>query len=446
MTQSERAVDRESPTPGPPARTPRRAALAAFLGSTLEYYDFAIYGTASALLFNVLFFPTEDPEVGLVASLATFGLAYVARPVGAVLFGHLGDRIGRKSILLLTIAIMGTATFAVGLMPTYGQVGLWAPVVLVILRLVQGVSAGAEAPGAGALTIEHSPEGRRAFFSSSVMVGFAAGTTLATLVFAPVTLLPAEALYSWGWRLPFLASVLVTGVGYYFRRRLAETPVFEQVKEKREVIRAPIVAVFRTQAADVLRVVVITFLAVMQTIFNVFGLSYATSPEIGVGRTAMLVINAVVLGSTVVIVPLVARIADRVGRRPVLLTGALGCAGSVFFYFWCLSTGNIGLILLGSFVNVGLFFSCYTAVYLAFFGEMFRAPVRFTGVAVGQQISLVATGFAPVVAGLLLQPGPSGWLPVAWFTAGMMILAAIGVLSSRETHLVPLERLGDKQP
>jgi MFS family permease len=423
---------------------PRRAAIAAFFGSALEYYDFAIYGSAAALIFARLFFPAENAAVGLVASFATFGLAYVARPIGAVVLAHLGDKMGRKPVLIITIVGMGFATFIVGLLPTYDQIGVAAPILLVLLRLIQGFSAGAESAGGGALTLEHAPDHQRAFFSGSVLMGFGAGTSLATVVFIPVALLPDDQLFSWGWRIPFLLSILVTAIGFYMRRRLDETPIFEEIKEEREIKRIPIVEVFRTQPLQVLRVVVITLLAVMQTIFNVFGLAYATGPAVGVDRTSMLVINTVVLALSLISIPLVARISDRIGRKPVLLTGAIGCAVSVFFYFWCISTGEVWLIFIGAFVNITLFFSCYSGLYLAFFGEMFKAPVRFTGVAVGQQISLILTGFAPLIGNLLLGTGKEGWIPVACFTAVCMLLAAVGVIFSRETYRVPTEDLGNK--
>jgi MFS family permease len=429
-----------------PRVAPRRAALAAFFGSTLEYYDFAIYGSAAALIFARLFFPAEDAAVGLLASFATFALAYIARPIGAVVLAHLGDKVGRKPILMTTILVMGCATFAVGILPTYDQVGLVAPVLLVILRLAQGFSAGAEASGGGALTLEHAPDNHRAFFSSSVLMGFGAGTSLATVVFIPVAALPEDQLFSWGWRIPFLLSAVVTVIGIYMRRRLSETPVFEEIKQEHEIKRVPIFEVFRTQPLQILRVVVITLLSVMQTIFNVFGLAYATGPSVGVDRTSMLVINTIVLALSLVALPIAARISDRIGRKPVLLVASIGCAFAVFFYFWCISTGMVWLIFIGAFVNMTLFFSCYTGLSLAFFGEMFTAPVRFTGMAVGQQISLIISGFAPLIGGLLLGTGTTGWIPVAAFTAGCMLLAAVGVALSRETYRVPTDLLGQKTP
>lgn len=203
-------------------QTPKKAALASLLGSTLEYYDFVIYGTAAALFFNKLFFPEGDPVVAMIASFASFGVAYIARPIGGLVMGHIGDSMGRKKALMITLIVMGIASVSIGLLPTYQQVGIWATVLLFICRIAQGFSAGAEAAGASTMTMEHSPEGRRGLFTSSVMIGCALGNVLAGLVFMPFLALPEEQLMSWGWRIPFLLSAVVLGIAYYIRTELEE--------------------------------------------------------------------------------------------------------------------------------------------------------------------------------------------------------------------------------
>ncbi|MFJ4025986.1 MFS transporter [Paenarthrobacter sp. NPDC089989] len=425
-----------------PRKTPRKAALASFLGSTLEYYDFFIYGSAAALVFGPLFFPSEDPTVGLVGAFATFGVAYVARPVGGLVMGHFGDKLGRKKILLITLGVMGLASLGIGFLPSYDQIGIWAPVLLVIGRLAQGFSAGAESAGASTLTLEHSPDGRRGFFTSFVMTGYASGMVLATLVFIPVAALPAESLMTWGWRIPFWLSIVVLAIAYWVRTHLDETPVFDEAKERCAVTRLPLRDVLRFQWADVLRVVGMSIMSVMQTIFTVFGLAYATG-SVGFDKASILTVNAVAIGLSMFVMPLVAKLSDAVGRRPLLLTAAIGCSVTIFAYFGALSTGNIVLVFAAAFVNMTLLYSCFNGIWPAYFAELFAAPVRYTGMALGNQLGLVVAGFGPLIAGLLLGKGADGWLPVAWFAVLCMGLAAVSVFLSRETARTPIGQLGE---
>ena len=431
-----------APAPRPAARkTPRKAALASFLGSTLEYYDFFIYGTAAALVFPHLFFPSADPALGLVAAFATFGVAYVARPVGGLVMGHFGDKLGRKKILLLTLGIMGLASLGIGFLPSYEQVGIWAPILLVAGRLAQGFSAGAESAGASTLTLEHSPEGKRGFYTSFVMTGYASGMVLATLVFIPVTALPQEAMMSWGWRIPFWLSIVVLGIAYWVRTHLDETPVFEEAQEKRQVTPMPLKEVLKFQGPDVLRVVGMSIMSVMQTIFTVFGLAYATSTA-GFDRASILTVNAVAIGLSMFAMPLAATLSDRIGRRPVLLTAAIGCSVTIFLYFLALSSGNIVLVFLAALLNMTVLYSGFNGIWPSFFAEQFAAPVRYTGMAMGNQLGLVVAGFGPMIAGLLLVPGVTGWVPVAVFATVCMLIAAASVYFSRETYRTPIEELG----
>lgn len=430
-----------SPSSTTLTQTPRKAALSNFLGSAMEFYDFGIYAPASALVLNQLFFPNVSPAVGLIASFATFGVAYVVRPIGGIVFGNLGDKFGRKRILMVTILLMGIATFCVGLLPTFSQIGVAAPILLVLLRLLQGFSAGGESPGATALTLEHSPEGRRGFFTSFGMVGFAAGTSIATIVFVPFSLLPNEALLGWGWRIPFLLSAVVAILGFVIRSIMHEPPIFEVMEEKGITKKVPIVELLKYQKLGVLRVILMTFLAMMLTTFTVFALAFATG-TIGVDRTAMLIIEAGAIALGIVFIPLTGRLSDRIGRKPVMLAAAIGGTLSIFFYFWCISTGSIPLIAIGAVINMSLAFSCYNGVYCCFFSEQFSAPVRYTGMALGQQLALLITGFAPLIGGLLLGQGTNGWIPVAFFVTGCMIVGAVGVLISPETAKTPLARLG----
>ncbi|WP_159699853.1 MFS transporter [Arthrobacter sp. 18067] len=418
-------------------KTPGKAALASFLGSTLEYYDFFIYGSAAALVFGPLFFPSEDPAVGLIGAFATFGVAYVARPVGGLVMGHFGDKLGRKRILFITLGVMGLASLGIGFLPSYSQIGVWAPILLVLGRLAQGFSAGAST-----LTLEHSPEGRRGFFTSFVMTGYASGMVLATLVFIPVAALPTEALMSWGWRIPFWLSIVVLAIAYWVRTHLDETPVFEAAKDRQAVAPMPLREVLRFQSADVVRVVGMSIMSVMQTIFTVFGLSYATGAA-GFDKASILTVNAVAIGLSMFVMPLTAKLSDRVGRRPLLLTAAIGCSVTIFAYFGALSTGNILLVFAAAFVNMTLLYSCFNGIWPAYFAELFAAPVRYSGMALGNQLGLVVAGFAPLIAGLILGKGHDGWLPVAGFAVLCMTIAGVAAFFSRETAKTPIEDLGE---
>lgn len=424
-------------------RSPKKAAMASFLGSTLEYYDFFIYGTAAALVFPKLFFPDGNPAIATIAAFATFGVAYIARPLGGLVMGHFGDRLGRKNVLLVTLLIMGIASLSIGLLPTYSQIGIWATALLVIARLAQGFSAGAEAAGASSLTLEHSPEGRRGFFNSFVMTGYASGMVLSTLVFIPVAALPEAQMMSWGWRIPFLLSVVVLIIAFWVRTRLDETPVFEdEVAEAEEEKKLPAARVLKYQGGDVLRVLLMSIFSVMQTIFTVFGLSYATSHG-GFERSSILAVNAIAIGLSMVMMPLAGRLSDRIGRKPLMLTAMIGCGFTIFVYFLALGTGNILLVFGASFLFMTILYSGFNGIWTSFFAELFAAPVRYTGMAMGNQLGLVVAGFGPMIGGMLLNDGTYGWIPVAVFGAGCSLLAIGAVLSARETAFTDIKLLGE---
>ncbi|MCD2097020.1 MHS family MFS transporter [Rhodococcus rhodochrous] len=428
------------PSEAKPEMNPRRASIAALLGGALEYYDFFVYGAAAALVFNVLFFPGGNPTVALIASLATFAVGYVARPVGAVVMGHFGDRLGRKRVMLATVVLMGVASFVIGCLPTYEQVGILAPVLLVAMRVLQGFSAGAESAGASTLAVEHSPVGRRGFFTSFVMVGYAVGCSLATVVFVPVSLLPDDALYSWGWRIPFWLSAVVVAVTYYVRNHLDETPTFTEVKEESVVRKLPLGDVFKFHWRSVIRVAGASLMASVQTLFAVFSLSYATS--VGVEHSVMLTVISVAIALSMFTIPAAGYLSDIIGRKPTMLIASVGCAVSLAGYLWAISTTNILLISVTAFVNMSLFFSCYNGVWTSFFAEQFPATVRFTGMAVSNQLGNLLAGFSPMVAALILLPGATGWLPVAIFGAVACGIAGIAVLGLRETAKTPTDLLG----
>jgi MFS family permease len=427
------------------AKTPKKAALASWIGSALEYYDFFIYGTGAALVFSKVFFPASDPAIGVLLALATFGVGYVARPVGAFFMGHLGDKFGRKKVLVFTLIMMGASTFLVGCLPTYGQIGVAAPILLVILRLCQGFSASGEQAGANSLTLEHAPAHRRAFFTSFTLSGTQAGLILATGVFLPISRLPEEQLLSWGWRVPFWLSVVVVIIGYVIRRTLAETPAFKEEQERHEVAKLPLAVLFQTYKSDVLRVLFAALVSLVSTIFGVYVLSYAVN-TIKLDRTTMLWVAILTNVVALIAIPLWAMLADRVGRKPVFIFGALGSGVLIFPFLWAIGEGNIPLIFTFGILMSGVVYSAANGVWPSFYGEMFTTKVRLSGMAIGTQIGFALAGFGPTIAAAIQGKGPDGWLPVAYFTAGACVIAAIAAWTARETYNVSMNDLGAKGP
>jgi MFS family permease len=417
--------------------------MAAWIGSALEYYDFFIYGSAAALIFPDVFFDESDPATATLLSLATFGVAYAARPVGAFFLGHFGDKLGRKKIMVFTLILMGLSTFVIGCLPTRDQVGTLAPVLLVLCRVLQGISAAGEQASANSMTLEHAPPGRRGFFTSFTLSGTQGGQLLATLVFIPVAALPEDQLLSWGWRVPFWMSVAVAVVGFVIRRRLEETPAFARQTASEGVVRLPLVILMREHWADVLRVIAGAFVASVSTIFTVWALSYATSDAVGMSRSSMLWVGALANVVALAAIPLWATLSDRIGRRPVYLIGAAGSAVAMFAYLWAISTGNYPLTLVLGIVAFGVVYSAANGVWPSFYGEMFTTRVRLSGMAIGTQIGFAVAGFAVTFAARIAGPDGDDWSAVALFTAALCVPPVIAVLSARETHKVPTERLGE---
>jgi MFS family permease len=427
-------------TDKPPVGKPRQAAVAAWIGSALEYYDFFIYGTAAALVFNKVFFAGSDPATGTLLAVATFGVGYAARPVGAFILGHIGDRFGRKKVLVFTLLLMGVATFLVGCLPTYDQVGVLAPILLVTLRLLQGLSAAGEQAGANSMTLEHAPPHRRAYYTSFTLSGTQAGQIIATAAFLPVAALPEDALLSWGWRIPFWASAVVVAVGYLIRRRLDETPVFEQ---QDTVSRLPVVDLFRDHWRDVLRVVLASVIASVSTIFTVYALSYAVN-TMELAKTPMLWVGVLANLVALAALPLLATLADRIGRKPVFIAGSVGSGALMFAYLGAISIGSYPLIFLVGITMFGLVYSAANGIWPSFYGEMFTTRVRLSGMAIGTQIGFAIAGFSPTIAAALDGDNGKNWVPVAIFVAVLCLVNVLAVATARETFRIPTEQLGTK--
>ena len=428
-----------------PARTPKKAALASWIGSVLEYYDFFIYGTAAALVFGKVFFPEADPATGTLLSFATYGVGYVARPIGAFFMGHIGDKYGRKRVLILTVTMMGVSTFLVGCLPSYNSIGLWAPALLVVLRLMQGFSASGEQASANSLTLEHAPEHRRAFFSSFTLSGTQSGLILATAIFLPIGTLPDDQLLTWGWRIPFWLSAFVVLAGVLIRRRLEETPAFQAEASEGAAPRVPLAVLFSDHRADVLRVALAAMASTVSTIFAVYALNYAVDTK-GLDRTTMLWVAIVTNVIALAALPAWATLSDRVGRKRVFIFGAIGSGALMFAYLAAISSRQWPLIFIAAALMSGVVYSAMNGIQPSLYGEMFPTRVRLSGMAIGTQIGFAIGGFAPTAAAAIEGDGPNGWVPVAVYVLASSLIAAAAVATTRETFKVPLAELGRRLP
>jgi MFS family permease len=426
-----------------PERTPRRAALASFMGSAVEYYDFFLFGSAAALIFPKVFFPSDD-EAALVMSFATFGVAYVARPVGALILGHFGDRIGRQKVLMFTLVLMGLSTFLIGCLPTFSTIGWAAPALLVLCRLLQGLSAAGEQAGASSLTLEHAPDHQRAFYTSWTLTGTQGGLVLASLVMIPFVSLPDDAELSWGWRVPFWFSAVVVLVAYFIRRTLHEPPEFAEAKASGDIARMPLVPLMRDHWKDVLRVVFCAFIAAVSTVFANLAIAYGKKVGLEADITLWLVVvaNVVAMGTQ----PLFGMLADRIGRKPVFIYGALASAALMPFYMLSMSGGNTPLIFALAIATFAFGYAAANAVWPSFYGEMFSTKVRFSGVAVGTQLGFLVAGFTPSIVTALGGVREGGWVVISVFTAVVVLIATASALTARETKGVSTPLLGHKVP
>jgi MFS family permease len=429
-------------------RQPRKAAIAAWIGSALEYYDFFIYGTVAALVFPKLFFPAADPTTALFASMATFGVAYLARPLGSFLMGHFGDRLGRKVVMVGTLLLMGVSTFLVGCLPTYQDAGLLAPALLVLLRILQGLSAAGEQAGANSMSFEHAPADRRGYYTSWTLSGTQGGQVLAPAVVLPLAaMLTPEQFMSWGWRVPFWLSVVVVFVGFIVRSRLEETPAFEAEASHGEVPKVPLKVLFSEHKRELLQVFFAAFIASIGTTFAVFALSFATSKSQAhpISTSTMLWIAIVANLIAAVTIPLWGALSDRIGRKPVFLSGALLCAVAVVLFLWSIPTGNEALVFGTGVLLGGVVYSITNAVWPVTYAERFPTQVRLSGMAVGTQFGFAFAGFTPLIQSALMGAGGTQpWVMPAAYAVLICLISAAAILSMKETYSVPLDALGRK--
>jgi MHS family shikimate/dehydroshikimate transporter-like MFS transporter len=415
----------------------RRVVAGATIGTALEWYDFFIYGTAAALVFGDLFFDRAAGGGTLIA-FATFGVGFVARPFGGMLFGHLGDRIGRRETLIITTLVMGLSTGAIGLLPTYATIGIWAPILLVLLRVLQGLGAGAEFGGASTLLAEHAPKERRGFFCSFAQTGVQIGLVLGTLAFLLVSLMPDDALTAWGWRVPFLAGFVLIGVALWVRLRVEESPVFKEVQRRQTVVKLPLAEAFKRYPRSVLvgigAHVCDTAAAYMYATFTV---AYATD-ELGMSKGVVLA--AVVTYGILVIglQPLFGALSDRIGRRPINLFSVVFTALWAFPFFALVQTGEPALVWIALIVAATIGWAPMIAVQPAFYAELFGARVRYTGFATSRELGAAVAGFSPLVSVALLDAGGGEpWLVAAFFV-GLSVISLVAFLASRETKDVDI--------
>lgn len=413
----------------------QKIAFASAIGATIEWYDFFLYGVVTPLVFNKLFFPNYDPVVGTLLAYTTFFVGFVSRPVGGVIFGHYGDRIGRKTVLVLTLLIMGIATFLIGVLPSYESIGIWAPVLLLLLRVLQGIGIGGEWGGAVLMAVEHSPGNRRGFYGSWPQIGVPAGLLLSSGVVSLLSLMPDSAFLAWGWRVAFLLSAVLVGVGLYIRLKILETPAFALVKTTKREARVPFLDLLRTHRRNLLLGLGARYIeGVTFNIFGVFIIAYVTT-ALGMPRQTALL--GVIFASAIMIImlPVYGTLSDRVGRRGLFAGASLLIGALVFPAFWLMETKSTGLIWLAIAVP---FAFVYPAVYgpqAALFAELFDTRVRYSGASFVYQFSgIFASGLTPLIATELLRLGGNAPWYICIYVLAVSLISAACVAAMAETH------------
>ncbi|MBS1226739.1 MAG: sugar transporter family protein [Proteobacteria bacterium] len=420
----------------------KRAAWASWIGSALEYYDFFLYSTAAALILGPLYFPRAEPGLANLAAVASIGAGYLARPFGALLLGYLGDRYGRRLVLCLTLLLMGLSTFAIGVLPTYREIGIAAPLLLVALRLLQGLAVSGEHAGANALVLELAESRQRGLYTSFALSGTQAGIILSSVVFMLLSALLSEnELLTWGWRIPFLGSALLVVMGVWVRFSLPESPVFLAQRRSNESRVEPLEILWRQYRFDVLRVLLAAQVSVVPAIVAVFSLSWAVGQQ-QIARTTMLAVLLASAGVGMLAIPLWAHLSDRIGRRSVFVFGALASGVLIWPYLWAIAQASVALLFVFGVLLAGVAYSAANGVWPSLYGEMFSTRVRLSGVAVGTQFGFTLAAQAPTLALYLTRQTPAEWNPVACLVSVGCALSAVAVLCSRETSRLGMTDLG----
>ncbi len=420
-------------TPAPQVARSRRqyitAGLASMMGTTIEWYDYFLYGTAAALIFNKIFFPTFDPITGTLAAFATYSVGFFARPFGGIVFGHFGDKVGRKSMLLITLFLMGIPTILIGLIPSYESIGHWAAVLLVIMRFLQGIAVGGEWGGAVLMAVEHAPDGKKGFFGSLPQTGVAPGLILSSLAMGAVATLPEQDMLTWGWRIPFLASVVLLLVGWFIRAKVSESPDFEHMQTKGDKVEIPALIVLKRYPREMLtvmggRLAEVTWFYTVVT----FSLAYATG-TLGIPRTVML--DATVWGATAALftMPLFGILGDRIGFKWIFVAGTAGIILFAPTFFTMLQSKDPGTITLAVVIAVGVVYAALYGPQGGLFSAQFPPEVRYSGISIAVQISgAIGGGLAPLIATSLLAYGGGDARYIVWYLSGLGVIAIISSL------------------
>lgn len=418
-----------------------RVVFASSIGTIIEWYDFLIYGTAAALVFNKLFFPADDPLMGTLAALGSAAVGFFARPFGGAFFGFLGDRLGRKSMLLATLLIMGLGTFAIGLLPTYQQIGIWAPILLVTLRVVQGIGLGGEWGGAALMVLEHAPKHRRGFCGSLVQVGFPIGLILSAGVYAAVSKLPEEDFLSWGWRIPFLSSVILVALGTFIRVKVAESPVFLEMKAKKEIAKNPFFdAVFKNPKNFLIAVGLKICEVSWVYMLTVFMVVYATK-NLGLSKALMLDAIMIAAAVEIVTIPLFGYLSDYFGRRPFYFAGTLFTIAFAFPLFWLMDTRDPFVVIIATAVALSFGHGLMFGPQATYFPELFGARVRYTGASFGFQVSAaIGGGLTPILSTLLVGKF-GGTTGVSMLLIALACITLIAAFFAHETRDISVREL-----
>ena len=420
-------------------RKNKKVLIASLTGSSIEWFDYFLYGTAAALVFNKIFFPMVDPVIGLILSYLSFSLTFFIRPIGGVLFAHIGDRIGRKKTLVLTLSLMGGATVTIGLLPTYDMIGMWAPALLILMRIIQGMGIGGEWGGALLLAYEYAPEKRKGFFGSIPQAGVTIGMLMATFIVSLMTLFSEDDFLSWGWRIPFLLSSILVLIGLWIRKDIDETPDFQKVKQSGQVAKAPLRDTLKHHWREVL---IAAGLKVVETapfyIFSTFVVSYATTTLTFQKSQAL---EAVTLGALVatIMIPLMGLLSDKIGRQRMYAVSVFVLGLFIVPWFMLLNTGTTWGIVLATVIAFGVLWAPVTAVLGTLCSEIFSANVRYTGITLGYQLgAALAGGTAPLIATGLLAKYDGDWVPVAWYLAVTVVISLIAIFCASRVKPTPV--------
>lgn len=421
----------------------RRVLFSSYLGSVIEFYDFLLYGIAASLVFGQIFFANMTPVVATVASFGTLAVGYLSRPLGGIIFGHFGDKVGRKSMLIITMSLMGVASTMIGLLPTYDQIGALAPILLIVLRLLQGLAVGGEWGGAALMSLEHAKKEHRGFAASVTHMGGPSGALLATLVMTGFSTLPKQDFLTWGWRVPFLLSAVLLLVGLFVRLKVTESPLFAAAQKAKELepqkAKSPLMTVIRRYPKNVALAAFGGSAAfVFQGLLATFAITLAV--QAGVPQTTVLLMHAVATFLHIFTIPLFAILSDRVGRRPVMVTGAVAGAVLAFPIFQMLASGNVALVLIAFLIGNPLIQASMYGPMAAFISEMFGTGARYTGASLGYQLAAtLGAGLAPLSAAGLMAMGGGNPIFVSVLVAVVCLISATAIFLTRESFRANLE-------